>query len=69
MKVCVIGSGIAGLTSAAYLVKNGHEVTIFEQFNQIGGVTASFEKDGYKWDLGLLLLVGIGVGDPVGAVL
>ena len=69
MKVCVIGSGIAGLTSAAYLVNNSHEVTIFEQYHQIGGVTASFEKDGYKWDLGQLLIEGIGAGEPVGDVL
>lgn len=30
MKVAVIGSGIAGITSAYYLAKDGYEVTVFE---------------------------------------
>jgi phytoene dehydrogenase-like protein len=56
MKAVIIGSGMAGLTAAAYLVKFGHEVTICEQFDRIGGVTAPFEADGFRWDLGPLLL-------------
>ena len=39
MKVIIIGSGIAGLTAAAYLVREGHNVVIYEQFSEIGGVT------------------------------
>ncbi|MFP4687396.1 MAG: FAD-dependent oxidoreductase, partial [bacterium] len=34
----VIGSGPAGLTAAADLLKYGHEVTIFEAFHEPGGV-------------------------------
>ena len=37
-KVAVIGSGPAGLTAAADLVKNGHAVTIFEALHVGGGV-------------------------------
>jgi glutamate synthase (NADPH/NADH) small chain len=37
-KAAVIGSGPAGLTAAADLVREGHEVTIFEAFHKPGGV-------------------------------
>ncbi len=32
MRVAIIGSGIAGLASAAHLARAGHEVTVFERF-------------------------------------
>jgi 2-polyprenyl-6-methoxyphenol hydroxylase-like FAD-dependent oxidoreductase len=34
MRVAVIGSGIAGLASAAHLSRAGHAVTVFERFEQ-----------------------------------
>jgi glutamate synthase (NADPH/NADH) small chain len=37
-KVAVVGSGPAGLTVAADLVKKGHHVTIFEALHEPGGV-------------------------------
>ncbi len=37
-KVAVIGSGPAGLTVAADVAREGHEVTIFEAFHKPGGV-------------------------------
>ena len=37
-KVAVLGSGPAGLTVAADLVKMGHHVTIFEALHEAGGV-------------------------------
>ncbi len=37
-KVAVVGSGPAGLTAAADLVKLGHDVTIFEALHVAGGV-------------------------------
>lgn len=69
MKAVIIGSGVAGLTSAAVLAQMGHAVTVFEQSSQVGGVTASFEQEGYRWDLGQLLLEGFGPGEPVGNIL
>jgi phytoene dehydrogenase-like protein len=69
MKAAIIGSGISGLTAAAYLAKAGHEVTVYEQFERAGGVTAPFERDGYRWDLGQLIIQGLGPGEPGGDVL
>ncbi|WMW24299.1 NADPH-dependent glutamate synthase [Methanolobus sediminis] len=37
-KVAVIGAGPAGLTAAADLAKEGHEITIFESLHDTGGV-------------------------------
>jgi formate dehydrogenase major subunit len=39
MKVAVIGGGPAGLTCAFFLRRIGHEVTIFEARQQLGGMT------------------------------
>ncbi|EWH09401.1 hypothetical protein DS2_12734 [Catenovulum agarivorans DS-2] len=43
-KVAIIGSGISGLT-AAYLISQKHQVTLFEQNDYIGGHTATKEID------------------------
>ena len=69
MKIAVIGSGIAGLTAGAALAQAGHQVTVYEQYSRPGGVTAPYERDGYKWDLGQLLVEGLGAGEPTGTVL
>ena len=37
-KVAIVGSGPAGLTTAAELVKQGHEVVMFESLHSTGGV-------------------------------
>ncbi|MBD3254131.1 MAG: NAD(P)-binding protein [Candidatus Lokiarchaeota archaeon] len=68
MKAIIIGSGISGLTAGAYLVDNGWEVKIYEQYKKIGGVTSQIEKDGYKWDLGQMLVEGFGPEEPAGLV-
>ncbi|MEX1307561.1 MAG: NAD(P)/FAD-dependent oxidoreductase [Eubacteriales bacterium] len=64
MKAIVIGSGMSGLTAAAYLIKAGHEVTVYEQDNHLGGVTATIEQKGFRWDMGPLLLEKFGIGEP-----
>jgi all-trans-retinol 13,14-reductase len=69
MKAVVIGSGLSGLTAGAKLAQEGVEVTVFEQFERLGGVTAPLEKDGFKWDLGQLLVEGFGPDEPTGEVL
>jgi len=69
MKTVVIGSGLAGLTAAAYLVRAGQQVSVYEQFEEIGGVTATLRREGFGWDLGPLLIEGLAPGQPAGAVL
>jgi phytoene dehydrogenase-like protein len=69
MKAIVIGSGMAGLTAAAYLARDGHQVTVYEQFADIGGVTATLKREGFAWDLGPLMVEGVGPGEPAGKIL
>jgi len=45
MKVAIIGSGIAGLSSAFHLDKAGHQCTIFEKANYFGGHTDTNQLD------------------------
>ena len=37
-KVAIVGSGPTGLATAQQLVRNGHEVTVFEKSDRIGGL-------------------------------
>ncbi len=69
-KVAIIGSGIAGLVAGGYAALKGHKVSIFEQYFEIGGVMAPFkDENGYTWDLGQLLLEGLGPDEPFGKLL
>jgi len=69
MKVAIIGSGLSGLTAGLTLAKVGHEVSVFEQYHRAGGVTAPYERQGFKWDLGQLIVEGFGSDEPVGIIL
>lgn len=69
MKTIVIGSGMSGLTAALYCAREGNQVTVFEQGGDIGGVTATMERDGFRWDIGPLNLEGFAPGEPAGRIL
>jgi phytoene desaturase len=51
-QVVVIGAGMGGLAAAARLAARGHEVTVVEQGPTYGGKLASYERDGFRFDLG-----------------
>jgi phytoene desaturase len=51
-RVVVIGGGIAGLSSAALLARDGHEVVLVEKRDELGGRAGSWEKDGFRFDMG-----------------
>src|SRR4030042_3819806 len=57
-KAAIVGSGMAGLTAGAYLTREGCEVDVYEQADQIGGVTDTLEKEGFSWNLGPLMTEG-----------
>jgi phytoene desaturase len=51
-KVSVIGSGFSGLASACFAAKAGHEVTVFEKNEHIGGRARAFSAEGFMFDMG-----------------
>jgi len=42
----IIGGGLAGLSAAYYLKKNGYDVRVFEASNRIGGLAGSYDTKG-----------------------
>lgn len=50
--VVVIGAGPAGLTAAYELVKRGRAVTVLEASDQIGGISRTEVRDGWRFDIG-----------------
>jgi UDP-galactopyranose mutase len=51
-RVVVIGGGFGGLASAARLAKLGHEVTLVEASERLGGAIGYVEEEGFRWDSG-----------------
>jgi phytoene desaturase len=52
MKIIVIGSGFGGLSAAIRLQAQGHDVTIIEKRDKLGGRAYVYEQDGFKFDGG-----------------
>ncbi|HEX3050733.1 MAG TPA: FAD-dependent oxidoreductase, partial [Aggregatilineaceae bacterium] len=69
MKINIIGSGIAGLTAALTLARDGHTVQVFEQYHRIGGVTGGMEAEGFEWDYGQLVVEAFGENEYIGKLL
>ena len=52
-KIIVIGSGISSLTCASHLAKAGHQVTVLEKNETIGGRARKFStEEGFVFDMG-----------------
>ncbi len=50
--ITVIGSGISGLSTACFLAKEGHNVTLLEKNETIGGRARQFSEEGFLFDMG-----------------
>ncbi len=60
--VIIIGAGIGGLVAGCYLAKAGLKTLIIEQHNIPGGYCSSFNRQGYRFDVGIHYLGGIKKG-------
>lgn len=50
--VCVVGGGISGLTLGYLLKKSGHQVSVLEAEEHVGGNIRTIQKDGFLLELG-----------------
>ncbi|EGC35148.1 hypothetical protein DICPUDRAFT_79139 [Dictyostelium purpureum] len=59
MKIAIIGGGISGMSCAYLLSMGGHEVTVYEKGNYLGGhtntVDVKFQEETVKIDTGFLV--------------
>ncbi|MCX8025475.1 MAG: FAD-dependent oxidoreductase, partial [Thermanaerothrix sp.] len=51
MKIAIIGAGFGGLAAAYDLRNAGHEVTIFEAADYVGGLSAGFKAPHWSWSV------------------
>ena len=51
MKIAIIGAGYSGMSAAWDLRRNGHEVTIYESADYVGGLASGFKQPGWKWSV------------------
>ena len=63
--VIIVGAGMAGLTSGAYLAKAGARVLVCEKNARAGGLVGSFERDGFHFDAGARAFENSGVIFPM----
>ena len=61
----IVGGGIAGLTSAAYLSKKGQEVLLIEKNKVCGGLVNSFSRNGFHFEAGVRALEDAGIIFPM----
>ena len=58
--VIVIGAGGGGVSAGAVLANQGHRVLVLEQSDLVGGCCSTFEREGYRFDIGASIVEVIG---------
>jgi phytoene desaturase len=53
----IIGAGIAGITTAIYLARDGFDVTVYEKNSFPGGRCGQILRDGHRFDLGATIFL------------
>ena len=51
-KIIVIGAGFGGLATAVRLACKGHQITLLEKREKLGGRAYVYEMDGFRFDGG-----------------
>jgi len=61
----VVGAGMAGLTAAAYLSKEGHKTLLVERQDYVGGLVNSFPYKEFVFDGGIRAIENSGIVTPM----
>jgi all-trans-retinol 13,14-reductase len=67
--VVVVGAGLGGLTTAAYLAAAGRRVVVVDRHYVAGGNATVFTHDGYEFDVGVHYLGDCEPGGLIQSVL
>jgi len=59
----IIGSGMGGMAAGAALARVDKKVLILEQHWTLGGLTQSFSREGFTWDVGVHYLTSMSPED------
>jgi len=51
MRIAIIGAGFGGMAAAYDLKKAGHDVTIYESANYVGGLASGFKESHWDWSV------------------
>ena len=49
MRIAIIGAGFGGMAAAYDLKKAGHEITIYESADYVGGLASGFKEPHWDW--------------------
>ncbi|MFW6209017.1 MAG: FAD-dependent oxidoreductase, partial [Spirochaetota bacterium] len=65
MKVAIIGGGVAGLSAALHSRAQGHDVTLHEKQERVGGRIWESRKNGYTFEMGPSMITELWVFDEL----
>ncbi len=49
--IAILGAGIGGMAAAYDLARSGHQVTIYEANDYVGGLASGFKEPGWDWSV------------------
>lgn len=64
-KIVIVGAGMAGLTAAAYLLRDGYDIVLLDKNDRCGGLLSTFNTNGFFFDSGPRAFVNSGIVKPI----
>jgi len=64
-RIVIVGAGMAGLTAAAYLLRENYSVLLLDKNDRVGGLVHTFEYAGFSFDAGPRAFVNSGMVKPM----